>query len=60
MNNPLMKCGYPDLDVIWVGDTYYMLSTAMHFPRRCHPALPVGGRTPPNARQRYRKYKARL
>lgn len=31
MNNPLLKCDYPDPDVIRAGDTYYMLSTTMHF-----------------------------
>ncbi len=31
MNNPICKCDYPDVDAIRVGDTYYMLSTTMHF-----------------------------
>lgn len=31
MQNPILKCDYPDPDVIRVGDTYYMLSTTMHF-----------------------------
>lgn len=31
MENPILKCDYPDPDVIRVGDTYYMLSTTMHF-----------------------------
>ena len=29
--NPLMGMDYPDPDVIRVGDTYYMISTTMHF-----------------------------
>ena len=29
--NPLMKMDYPDPDIIRVGDTYYMVSTTMHF-----------------------------
>ena len=29
--NPILKCDYPDPDVIRVGDTYYMASTTMHF-----------------------------
>ena len=29
--DPLMKCDYPDPDVIRVGDTYYMISTTMYF-----------------------------
>lgn len=31
MQNPIMKCDYPDPDVIRVNDTYYMLSTTMHY-----------------------------
>lgn len=31
MKNPIIKCDYPDPDVIRVGDTYYMLSTTMHY-----------------------------
>ena len=31
MNNPILKCDYPDPDVIRVHDTYYMLSTTMHY-----------------------------
>lgn len=31
MNNPVIPMDYPDPDVIRVGDTYYMLSTTMHF-----------------------------
>lgn len=31
MNNPIMKCDYPDPDVIRVRDIYYMISTTMHF-----------------------------
>ena len=29
--NPILKLDYPDLDVIRVDDTYYMISTTMHF-----------------------------
>lgn len=29
--NPILKSDYPDPDVIRVGDTYYMISTTMHF-----------------------------
>lgn len=29
--NPITKTDYPDPDVIRVGDTYYMISTTMHF-----------------------------
>ena len=29
--NPLLKMDFPDLDVIRVNDTYYMVSTTMHF-----------------------------
>lgn len=29
--NPILSMDYPDLDVIRVGDTYYMVSTTMHF-----------------------------
>lgn len=29
--NPIIKTDYPDPDVIRVGDTYYMISTTMHF-----------------------------
>lgn len=31
MINPLTRMDYPDPDVIRVGDTYYMISTTMHF-----------------------------
>lgn len=31
MENPILKCDYPDPDVIRVDNTYYMLSTTMHF-----------------------------
>lgn len=31
MNHRILNCDYPDPDVIRVGDTYYMLSTTMHF-----------------------------
>ncbi len=30
-NHPLIRADYPDVDVIRVGDTYYMISTTMHF-----------------------------
>ena len=30
-NNPIIHADYPDPDVIRVGDTYYMISTTMHF-----------------------------
>ena len=29
--SPLIRADYPDVDVICVGDTYYMISTTMHF-----------------------------
>ena len=29
-NNPLIYSDFPDLDVIRVDDTYYMISTTMH------------------------------
>ena len=29
--NPIIKADFPDPDVIRVGDTYYMISTTMHF-----------------------------
>lgn len=29
--NPLTGMDYPDADVIRVNDTYYMISTTMHF-----------------------------
>lgn len=29
--NPIIKCDYPDVDVIRVDDTYYMISTTMYF-----------------------------
>lgn len=31
VNNPLTRQDYPDADVIRVDDTYYMISTTMHF-----------------------------
>lgn len=31
MKNPILKCDYPDPDVIRCGDCYYMLSTTMHY-----------------------------
>ena len=30
-DNPILKMDFPDPDVIRVGDTYYMVSTTMHF-----------------------------
>ncbi|SHL99909.1 Glycosyl hydrolases family 43 [Anaerosporobacter mobilis DSM 15930] len=33
--NPIIKLDYPDPDVIRVGDTYYMVSTTMHFMPGC-------------------------
>ncbi len=33
--NPLMGLDYPDPDIIRVGDTYYMVSTSMHFMPGC-------------------------
>ena len=30
-NNPILGTDYPDIDAIRVGDTYYMISTTMHF-----------------------------
>ncbi|MCH5252282.1 MAG: family 43 glycosylhydrolase [Lachnospiraceae bacterium] len=33
--NPLLKADFPDPDVIRVGDTYYMVSTTMHFMPGC-------------------------
>ena len=30
-NNPVIPADYPDVDVIRTGDTYYMVSTTMHF-----------------------------
>ena len=33
--NPILKMDYPDPDVIRVGDTYYMVSTTMHFMPGC-------------------------
>lgn len=34
-NNPVIYADYPDPDVIRVGDTYYMVSTTMHFMPGC-------------------------
>ncbi len=34
-NNPITKLDYPDIDVIRVEDTYYMVSTTMHFMPGC-------------------------
>ena len=31
MNNPIIRSDFPDPDVIRVGDTYYMVTTTMHF-----------------------------
>lgn len=33
--NPIIKMDYPDIDVIRVRDTYYMISTTMHFMPGC-------------------------
>ena len=33
--NPVTRLDYPDIDVIRVGDTYYMVSTTMHFMPGC-------------------------
>ena len=30
-SNPILKLDYPDIDVIRVDDTYYMVSTTMYF-----------------------------
>lgn len=34
-SNPIMKCDYPDPDVIRVDGAYYMVSTTMHFMPGC-------------------------
>jgi beta-xylosidase len=34
-NNPIIWADYPDVDVIRVDDTYYMVSTTMHFMPGC-------------------------
>ncbi|MCR5126649.1 MAG: family 43 glycosylhydrolase, partial [Lachnospiraceae bacterium] len=34
-DNPLLKMDYPDVDVIRVGDIYYMVSTTMYFMPGC-------------------------
>ncbi len=34
-NNPIIWADYPDIDAIRVGDTYYMISTTMHFMPGC-------------------------
>lgn len=34
-SNPITKLDYPDIDVIRVEDTYYMVSTTMHFMPGC-------------------------
>ena len=34
-NNPIIWSDYPDIDVIRVEDTYYMVSTTMHFMPGC-------------------------
>ena len=31
VKNPIIGSDYPDVDVIRVDDTYYMISTTMHF-----------------------------
>lgn len=35
VTNPITRLDYPDPDVIRVGDTYYMVSTTMHFMPGC-------------------------
>lgn len=35
VNNPITRLDYPDIDVIRVEDTYYMVSTTMHFMPGC-------------------------
>lgn len=35
MENPMIFADVPDLDIIRVGDTYYMVSTTMHFAPGC-------------------------
>ena len=35
MTNPITRLDYPDPDVIRVGDTYYMVSTTMHYMPGC-------------------------
>jgi beta-xylosidase len=35
VNNPILKADFPDPDVIRVEDTYYMVSTTMHFMPGC-------------------------
>ena len=35
MTNPVIFADVPDLDIIRVGDTYYMVSTTMHFAPGC-------------------------
>ncbi len=35
ITNPITRLDYPDPDVIRVGDTYYMVSTTMHFMPGC-------------------------
>ena len=35
LQNPLIFADVPDLDIIRVGDTYYMVSTTMHFAPGC-------------------------
>ena len=36
-NNPIIWADIPDVDIIRVGDTYYMISTTMHLmPGRRH------------------------
>lgn len=40
ITNPIIPSDYPDVDVIRVEDTYYMVSTTMHFmPGSSDPAL---------------------
>ena len=35
MTNPVIFADVPDMDIIRVGDTYYMVSTTMHFSPGC-------------------------
>ncbi|MBO4214853.1 MAG: glycoside hydrolase, partial [Bacteroidaceae bacterium] len=35
MTNPVLFADVPDLDIIRVDDTYYMVSTTMHFSPGC-------------------------
>ena len=39
--NPITRLDYPDPDVIRVEDTYYMVSTTMHFMPGCEIRNPL-------------------